>query len=176
MTEPTLSATPVDPRRIAAILANSDMRVAYAEVIMRGADATALNPTTRKQARVRAALLDSGLIEEVDGVLGATDTVFRNILAQQPAKEVATGVDRFMRDGKIDRYPASSAERRELLEWIVQQAIAEGEVLSEQEINDRLAAFTEDFAVLRRYLVDFELLERTASGSSYARASQQPAG
>jgi len=37
------------------------------------------------------------------------------------------------------------------------------------EVNLRLLRYSDDVAVLRRYLVDFELLERTADGTSYRR-------
>jgi hypothetical protein len=46
--------------------------------------------------------------------------------------------------------------------------------MSEQETNERLAAFTDDVAALRRFLVDGGLLERTPSGSEYART--EPTG
>ena len=42
---------------------------------------------------------------------------------------------------------------------------------TEAEVNDTLEPYATggDVAVLRRYLVDHELLERTRSGSEYAR-------
>ena len=42
----------------------------------------------------------------------------------------------------------------------------------ERQVNERLLNYADDVVLLRRYLVDFGLLERTASGSSYRR----PAG
>jgi hypothetical protein len=80
-----------------------------------------------------------------------------------------SGVDRFLRLDRIDRYPASAADRRELLAWIVGQAIQPGEDLTERQVNERLLSYTDDVVLLRRYLVDFGLLQRTASGSSYSR-------
>lgn len=41
--------------------------------------------------------------------------------------------------------------------------------MSEAVLNDRLSAFSDDTATLRRSMVDDEVLERTASGSQYAR-------
>ena len=74
-----------------------------------------------------------------------------------------------MRAGKIDRYPSSPAERRELLAWVAQEALGLDEVVTEKELNDRLREFSDDHVMLRRHLVDFSLVERTRSGSSYSR-------
>lgn len=89
--------------------------------------------------------------------------------SQQGKREVATGVDRFLRAGRIDHFPASATDRRALLEWVLDQVAPSDEVLTERELNERLLAYSDDFALLRRYLVDNDLLKRTPSGSSYAR-------
>lgn len=75
--------------------------------------------------------------------------------------------------GRIDRYPAAAGDRRALLCWVVGRAIGADEVLAETEVNERLAPYApgEDVAALRRYLVDHELLERTRSGTQYARVA-----
>jgi hypothetical protein len=164
-----------DARRIAAVLANDDMRTLYAEIVL-GRESS-LGPATKKKAL--AALLASGLVDSVVGAdcaagerVVASARVFRELLAQHPSPATATGVDRFLRDGRIDRYPAAAHERRELLEWVVVRAMEPEEVLVEKEVNERLARFSGDVAALRRYLVDAALLERTASGSAYARVSE----
>lgn len=84
----------------------------------------------------------------------------------------ADDITRFLdRDGRIDRYPLRAAERRELLVWVATRALPLDEVLDERAVNTRLEPYAPggDVAVLRRYLVDHELVERTASGSQYAR-------
>lgn len=85
-----------------------------------------------------------------------------------------TGPERFLtREGQIDRYPMRGSERRALLEWVADRALPFGEVWTEPEVNDLLAPYAPagDVAVLRRYLVDADLLERTRSGSEYARVT-----
>ena len=165
-----------DARRIAAVLANDDMRTLYATIVL-GQDST-LPAATAKKAL--AALLRSGLVQQVveegddshpgDGHrVVASPQVFRELLAQHPPRVIATGVEKYLRDGKIDRYPAAAHERHELLVWVVERAIGVDEVLSERDVNERLEPFTDDVAALRRYLVDAALLERTPSGSTYAR-------
>jgi hypothetical protein len=160
-------------RRVVATLANSDARTAYAEIVL-GAEPSGVLPDRQDQRRNRAlaALLESGLVERnADGGLVAPESIFRDLLAQQPRRQAQTGVARFMRLGRIERYPANLTERRELLAWIVSEAIDQGEQLTEKQVNERLLGYTDDVVLLRRYLVDFGLLERTASGSSYSRVA-----
>jgi hypothetical protein len=74
---------------------------------------------------------------------------------------------RWMVDGRIAVYPRRTADRRALLEHVVAEAVGRDEGLSEPELNDRLRAFTDDPATLRRYLVDHSLLVRSPDGSVY---------
>lgn len=154
-------------RRVVATLANSDARSAYAHIVL-GIELAGMQHQHR--SRALAALLESGLVERnADGGLVAPESIFRDLLARQPRRQAQTGVARFMRLGRIERYPANMADRRELLAWIISEAIRPGEVLTEKQVNERLLSYTDDVVLLRRYLVDFGLLERTASGSSYSR-------
>ncbi|WP_104044597.1 DUF2087 domain-containing protein [Arthrobacter sp. ZGTC412] len=158
-------------RRVVATLANSDARSAYAQIVL-GAKLPEVLAGMQDQRRNRAlaALLGSGLVERnADDELVAPESIFRDLLAQQPRRQAQTGLARFMRLGRIERYPANKAERRELLGWIVSEAIRPGELLTEKQVNERLLSYTDDVVLLRRYMVDFGLLERTDSGSSYSR-------
>lgn len=97
------------------------------------------------------------------------DTWHRTAPRPRPAKGDVT---RFLdASGHIDRYPASTGERRDLLTWVAERAIGADEVLAEAEVNERLAPYAprDDVAALRRHLIDHALLSRTASGSQYAR-------
>jgi hypothetical protein len=151
-----------------AALANRDARTAYAQIVL-GEEVLA-DAKEQRRNRAIALLLEAGLVERTGSdTYQAAETVFRELLSQQPKRQPKTGVDRFLRLGQIDRYPANAADRRELLAWIVSQAIQPGEDLTERQVNVRLLSYTDDVVLLRRYLVDFGLLERTASGSSYSR-------
>lgn len=161
-------------RRVLATLANSDARTAYAQIVL-GARLPEVLPELGERRRDIAvtALLASGLVEvKADGGLVAPESIFRDLLARQPRRQAPTGVARFLRLGRIERYPATMAERRELLAWIVNDSIRPGELLTEKQVNERLLDYTEDVVLLRRYLVDFGLLERTPSGSSYGRPQE----
>jgi len=158
-------------RRVVAALANNDARTAYAQIVLgaRLSDVVAgLND--RRRNRAIAALLESGLVERdaADGLV-ASEAIFRDLLTRQPRRQAQTGAARFMRLGRIERYPANMAERRELLAWLVSEAIEPGEQLTEKQVNERLLSYTDDVVMLRRYMIDFGLLERTPSGSSYWR-------
>jgi hypothetical protein len=165
-------APPVDARRIAAVFANPDLRTTYAEIVLGlSPDVVGVRLGPARRRRVLAALLDSGVIEDDGERLQATDRVFRELLDQHPRPAVATGIDRFVRDGRIVQYPSNAGQRLELLEWVAARILDEDEVIGERELNERLSTITDDFALLRRYLVDYDLLERTRSGSDYARAT-----
>ncbi|QDG90854.1 DUF2087 domain-containing protein [Pseudarthrobacter sp. NIBRBAC000502770] len=160
-------------RRVLATLGNTDARIAYAQIVLGAAHADLL-PDVKPQRRQRAlaALLESGLVgRQASGVLIAQDSVFSDfsdLLAQQPRRQQRTGLDRFMRLGRIERYPANVAERRALLARIANEIIEPGEKLTERQINERLLSYTDDVVLLRRYMIDFGLLQRTATGSSYS--------
>lgn len=72
----------------------------------------------------------------------------------------------FVRDGKLEALPAKRSRRLELL-YEVAQAFEPGVRYTEREVNSRLAAIHPDYAALRRYLVDEDLMDR--SGGEYWR-------
>ncbi|MFC9333017.1 DUF2087 domain-containing protein [Arthrobacter sp. NPDC057009] len=157
-------------RRVIAALANHDARTAYAQIVLGATlpDAGA-GQASRRRDRAIAVLLEAGLVERKAGnELKASDSIFRDLLTQQPKRQAKTGVARFMRLGRIDRYPANQADRRELLAWIAGESFQPGEKLTERQVNERLLSYTDDVVLLRRYLVDFGVLDRTPSGSSYS--------
>ena len=162
-------------RRVMAALANHDARTAYAQIVLGAGlpDGTA-GLSSRRRDRAIAVLLDAGLVERSTGnEVVASESIFRDLLTQQPKRQPQTGVARFMRLGRIDRYPANQAERRELLAWIAGEAFRPGEELTERQVNERLLSYTDDVVLLRRYLVDFGVLDRTPSGSSYSLPKEE---
>jgi len=55
--------------------------------------------------------------------------------------------------------PAARGKRRVILEQVV-QVFEPGERYTEREVDAMLRAFHDDYAALRRYLVDEEMLDR----------------
>lgn len=155
-------------RPVFAALANEQTRTVWAQLVLGAPDAGAdLSPSRRRHAL--ASLEKAGLIERAGSGWLVVDA-FSAVLTAAPRAMRPNGVERFLTaSGRIDRYPANLGEREALLRHVVERSIAPGEVLDEKVLGERLARFSDDVAVLRRYLVDFALLERTASGSEYAR-------
>jgi hypothetical protein len=156
-------------RGVLASLLNPDLRTVLAEVIL---DADSSLPAPRRE-RSLTRLREVGLVrEDADGA-HFDESAVRGILNETPVMKV-TGAERYLDgDGRIDRYPVRDADRAELFAWVAARAFSPGDVLTEQQVNERLSPFTDDVAVLRRYLVDYELLERTRSGSEYAPVADE---
>ncbi|WP_373920563.1 DUF2087 domain-containing protein [Trueperella pyogenes] len=56
------------------------------------------------------------------------------------------------------------------MEFLAKRLFSPKEDLHESQVNERLKVVTDDFATLRRYLIDANLLTRQADGSSYRSA------
>ncbi|MCI0159015.1 DUF2087 domain-containing protein [Leifsonia shinshuensis] len=152
-----------------AALANPETRAAFARV-------TLGLPTEggARGERALAALAAAGLVTSSESGSVVSEASIRAALAAG-GRTRPTGVQRFLdADGRIDRYPSAQSDREELLRWVADRALTPGEVVGEREVTERLARFSGDPAALRRYLVDAGLLERTPSGSEYARAETTP--
>jgi len=72
----------------------------------------------------------------------------------------------YLRHGLIESIPAKQSRRRLLLAEVA-QAFEPGVRYSEQQVNDVLGALHPDYAALRRYLVDEQLMDR--AGGEYWR-------
>lgn len=93
-------------------------------------------------------------------------SVFSDVLMQEPSRK-AVGVERFLHNGKIAQYPMNKRERVELLDWVARRAFTDGDRIDEPTVNARLERFSDDVAVLRRYLVVHGLVDRARDGSEY---------
>ena len=163
-------------RPVVAALANNAARDVYCRLQtgMTLDDATSVIPSAKRD-RVLDTLRNAGLVE-VDDATGEVTPMapFADILAagRVPAR---VGVDRFLKDGRIDSYPMTAVERRALLLYVAERAFRPDEQLTEAQVNERLRVFTDDHVTARRYLVDFGILERTSSGTSYALSADRSA-
>lgn len=73
------------------------------------------------------------------------------------ARDVKLSV--FVRDGRIEAMPAKWSRRLSLLNEVA-QAFEPGVRYPESEVNRVLGEMFSDYAALRRYLVDEQLMER----------------
>jgi len=160
-----MSASPDAWRAIIAALRDDDVRAVLAETA-----SASLTPSRRDRALDRLSKL--GLVVSDGDDIRFDDSTLRGLLATPPRPR---GPERFLdRDGRIDRYPAQHHDRTRLLALIAERAFSPGIPMTESDVNERLSPYAPggDVAVLRRYLVDHGLLERTASGSEYALARE----
>ena len=71
-------------------------------------------------------------------------------------------LDRFVRDGRLVVMPAKRSKRLVVLDHLAQQ-FEPGRTYTEAEVSAVLSTYHEDYAALRRYLVDEGFLAREAN-------------
>lgn len=166
--------TPPDWKPILAALGNEAARNVFALASLGELDAEARAGLNAREQKSVAGWLSLGILtEEPDGSVTVDGSAVRAPLTASAAgsQKVRAGVGKFLVSGRgprIEAMPAGAEERTELLTWVRDHALAADEVLSEEQLNQRLHVFHADVAMLRRYLVDASLLERTAAGTEYA--------
>jgi hypothetical protein len=151
-----------DWRRIIWALADPVRRQVYASAVLN----VPVDLPPKKYEKASAALVSAGLLTPEHEV---ASEIFTALLDASPVI-TRTGIDRFVRDGRIERYPVRAADRLALLTWARDRALPNSSALTEQAFGERLALLTDDVASLRRYLVDAGLVVRDAAGPSYRRA------
>ena len=151
-------------RRVVAALAHPDRRTVWAAAALEGSADLAES----KRAKAAAALQDAGLLD-ADG--NAVTAVFGELLESTPEVR-RDGAERFIRNERIEQYPAKQPDRDELLGWVA--AALPPERMSERELGIRLTVVVDDVVTLRRYLVDAGLVSRTPDGAIY-QVVQRPA-
>lgn len=84
------------------------------------------------------------------------------ITLEEYQKAIAT----YFKDGRLTGMPSKQKRKVMVLRHIAEGIPAQAE-FNEAEINEKLAAFYDDYVMLRRYLIDYGYLERTRDGSRY---------
>jgi len=74
-------------------------------------------------------------------------------------KPTPTGIDRFIRNGRLQVFPKSRGDRLLVLQHLA-NLFEFDKQYPEIEINIKLTALHPDFAALRRYLIDYGFFER----------------
>ncbi len=150
-----------DWRAVFGALANEQTLRYYAQQVL-GQDS---DLGTERAAKARRNLEKAGLIDEKETVDGQ---LFGKILAARARKVPREGPQRFFgAEGRIERFPRKHEERLEMLQLVAGKTIDPGQQLTEAELMVRLEEFTQDTALLRRYLVDYGVLGRQSDGSAY---------
>lgn len=75
-------------------------------------------------------------------------------------------IKRFFRSNQLVNIPKKEKDKVLLFDYLI--TFFDKEIIyTEKEINNILREFYSDYAILRRYLVDFGYLSRESDGSSY---------
>ena len=85
---------------------------------------------------------------------------------KRPTDSRELTLETFMPDGKLTAFPLKQTQLIVILDTVATRFEADKQY-SEREVNMILATITDDFATLRRYLVDYGYLSRTSDGSVY---------
>ena len=80
---------------------------------------------------------------------------------------VEESITRYMREGKFYVLPRKQKNRLEVFQYIYQHLKQYAQEFTEPELNERIKEVYEDFATMRRYLVDHKFLIRDNYGKSY---------
>ena len=119
--------------------------------------------------RALARLIAAGVVEDRDG-LRIDLAPFRDASRERPPRrrelpgatpEQARVLRNFVENGRLKALPTRASQRRLVLEYLAAR-FDEGIDYPEADVNDLLGQFHEDYASLRRCLIDERLLTRTA--------------
>lgn len=155
-------------KSVYALLLNPDTREIFARLLTgETLEAVLSDYSSSKTKRYKAVFLKSGIINSQTGLF--SEAAVQNALAVS-SKPKAQGFEAFYKNGKIIKYPVSHERRAAMLTEIAYKILKPGENITEPEINIRLKNYTDEHAILRRYLVDYRIIERENDGSSYRLA------
>lgn len=72
------------------------------------------------------------------------------------------------REGRITRLPVKLSKKESLAHWLL-ELLEPDRIYTEKEITEIFIVYVDDFALMRRILVEEGSLLRDASGSEYRR-------
>ncbi len=75
--------------------------------------------------------------------------------------------EKFFREGKLIAFPKKLKSRQDLFAYLQEELAKKCSTFTEKEVNAFLAEIYDDFAILRRYLVDYGYLSRDQYGLEY---------
>lgn len=165
-------AREADWRGIVAALIGDASAVALARVILGDVRDEVVPGLAAKKSR-RALEVLHPYVKRGDDSKISLDREKLKALLQPPEgrrshDDQAVVVDKFItKELRLTVFPSNLEHRRVVLEFLARRLFRPNEELQEAQVNERLKVVTEDFATLRRYLIDFALLTRFNDGTSY---------
>lgn len=76
-------------------------------------------------------------------------------------------INKWIKDNKIQKIPKKEQNKIELFNYIANLTFEKNVQYTEKEINEKLKNFYIDYALLRRYMVDYKILSRTRDCKTY---------
>jgi hypothetical protein len=164
------------PEQLVGLLAEPDRLAVIAALVLGATTPEEVAAATGLDGRVTSAALSrlrrAGLVTGSDITLAVRTDAFKEAAKAAAPDDAAvdhgTGDPRteavlraFVRDGRITQMPVAASKRLLLLEHVA-TTFEPGVRYPEAEVNAMLRAWYDDYAALRRYLVDEGLLSRQA--------------
>ncbi|HFI0832559.1 TPA: DUF2087 domain-containing protein [Streptococcus suis] len=81
--------------------------------------------------------------------------------------------EKFFRDGKLLVIPKKLKSKQVLFAYLQEELAKKGSAFTEKEVNAFLTEIYDDYAILRRYLVDYGYLTRDDYGREYKIAEER---
>ncbi|MEV0900894.1 DUF2087 domain-containing protein [Actinoplanes sp. NPDC049802] len=162
---------------------------AFAELARHGRDGCTIFEMTIHLDLPRAEVVELlGRLVGAGVATGTGDGVYR--VVPDVLREAAQALDRaqpiaallseypqlkpFFSHGRLNSLPPTLSDRYQQAAELFARFLAVDGVLTEPEVNDRIARAADDVAAVRRMLVETGWLERDRSGSSYGSARVLP--
>lgn len=76
-------------------------------------------------------------------------------------------IDKYFRDGRLTVIPRKESVKQVIFSYLLNELYKENEMFSEKELNNFLRKYYDDFAILRRYMIDYKFLNRDNYGEHY---------
>lgn len=164
----------VQPDVLCGLLAEDDRLRSFAAVVLGAGTPSEVAAATglagRDVVKALFRLEEGGLIVTVNGRVVAASGAFKDAIREHspgpipeepldPDQERAAVLRAFVRDGRLVQMPAARGKRRIVLEHIVTD-FEPGVRYPERAVNAMLRIWYDDYATIRRYLVDEDLLSR----------------
>ncbi|MEM7095700.1 MAG: DUF2087 domain-containing protein [Actinomycetota bacterium] len=170
----------VSSRQLAGLLADDGRRRVVAALILEGASTTsAVADRAGLELRTVLDALDrmAAIVSQQDDLWALDTDVFQQAVraeaepptpsefGDEPA-EIARVLDTAFQDGRLVAFPTKRAKRLIVLDHLAQR-FEIGQHYPESDVNDTLREVHDDVAMLRRWLVDEQFLDR--AGGRYWR-------
>lgn len=76
-------------------------------------------------------------------------------------------INKWIKNNKIQKITKKEKNKIELFNYIANLTFEKNVQYTEKEVNEKLKNFYIDYAILRRYMVDYKILSRTRDCKTY---------